>query len=142
MGRLDHHPEGVDADPVQARDDRERRRGIQPTRLHSGLAHLAQSQVFFAGRSVVAFRRAGPRFHRTAADAGDERRCGGPRWRAPGAALSIKALILTPRAFTAFVLGASAGVLGGALGFPYWGGLAPCGLGLLQRWARGVALRI
>jgi disulfide bond formation protein DsbB len=46
------------------------------------------------------------------------------------------------RAFTAFVLGASAVVLGGALASQYWGGLAPCELCLLQRWPWGVAIVI
>ena len=46
------------------------------------------------------------------------------------------------RAFTAFVLVASAAVLGGALLSQYWGGLAPCELCLLQRWPWGVAIVI
>jgi disulfide bond formation protein DsbB len=46
------------------------------------------------------------------------------------------------RAFTAFVLMASAVVLGGALLSEYWGGLAPCELCLLQRWPWGVAIVI
>src|SRR5437016_8512685 len=44
--------------------------------------------------------------------------------------------------FTAFVLMASAVVLGGALLSQYWGGLAPCELCLLQRWPWGVAIVI
>ena len=43
---------------------------------------------------------------------------------------------------TAFVLMASAVVLGGALLSEYWGGLAPCELCLLQRWPWGVAIVI
>jgi disulfide bond formation protein DsbB len=46
------------------------------------------------------------------------------------------------RAFTAFVLVASAAVLGGALLSEYLGGLAPCELCLLQRWPWGVAIVI
>src|SRR3954452_13501718 len=46
------------------------------------------------------------------------------------------------RAFTAFVLGASAIVLGGALASQYWGVLAPCELCLLQRWPWGIAIVI
>src|ERR1700739_5145164 len=46
------------------------------------------------------------------------------------------------RAFAAFVLGASAVVLGGALMSQYWGGLVPCELCLLQRWPWGVAIVI
>jgi disulfide bond formation protein DsbB len=46
------------------------------------------------------------------------------------------------RAFTAFVLAASAIVLGGALLSQYRGGLAPCELCLLQRWPWGVAIVI
>jgi disulfide bond formation protein DsbB len=46
------------------------------------------------------------------------------------------------RAFTAFVLVASAFVLGGALLSQYWGGLAPCELCLLQRWPWGAAIVI
>jgi disulfide bond formation protein DsbB len=46
------------------------------------------------------------------------------------------------RAFTAFVLAASAVVLGGALLSQYWGGLAPCELCLLQRWPWGIAIVI
>src|SRR5260370_23738480 len=45
-------------------------------------------------------------------------------------------------AFTVFVRGASAVVLGGALVSQYWGGLAPCELCLLQRWPWGVAIVI
>jgi disulfide bond formation protein DsbB len=44
--------------------------------------------------------------------------------------------------FTAFVLAASAVVLGAALLSQYWGGLAPCELCLLQRWPWGVAIVI
>ena len=51
-------------------------------------------------------------------------------------------MIEPTRAFTAFVLGASAIVLGGALVSQYWGGLAPCELCLLQRWPWGVAIVI
>ena len=39
-----------------------------------------------------------------------------------------------PGRFPAFVLAASAAVLGGAFISQYWGGLAPCELCLLQRW--------
>jgi disulfide bond formation protein DsbB len=46
------------------------------------------------------------------------------------------------RAFTAFVLAASAVVLGGALLSQYVGGLAPCELCLLQRWPWGTAIVI
>lgn len=46
------------------------------------------------------------------------------------------------RAFPAFVLAASAIVLGGALLSQYWGGLAPCELCLLQRWPWAVAIVI
>ena len=46
------------------------------------------------------------------------------------------------REFPAFVLAASAVVLGGALSSEYWGGLAPCELCLLQRWPWGVAIVI
>ena len=46
------------------------------------------------------------------------------------------------RAFTGFVLAASAVVLGGALLSQYVGGLAPCELCLLQRWPWGVAIVI
>lgn len=46
------------------------------------------------------------------------------------------------RGFTAFVLAASAVVLGAALLSQYWGGLAPCELCLLQRWPWGVAIVI
>jgi disulfide bond formation protein DsbB len=46
------------------------------------------------------------------------------------------------RAFTTFVLAASAAVLGAALLSQYWGGLAPCELCLLQRWPWGVAVVI
>ncbi|MGA7866272.1 MAG: disulfide bond formation protein B, partial [Stellaceae bacterium] len=51
-------------------------------------------------------------------------------------------MIEPTRAFTAFVLGASAVVLGGALVSQYWGGLAPCELCVLQRWPWGVAIVI
>jgi disulfide bond formation protein DsbB len=51
-------------------------------------------------------------------------------------------MIETTRAFTAFVLGASAVVLGGAFASQYWAGLAPCELCLLQRWPWGVAIVI
>jgi disulfide bond formation protein DsbB len=46
------------------------------------------------------------------------------------------------RAFAAFVLAASAIVLGGALLSQYWGGLAPCELCLLQRLPWGAAIVI
>jgi disulfide bond formation protein DsbB len=46
------------------------------------------------------------------------------------------------RTFTAFVLVASAGVLGAALLSEYWGGLAPCELCLFERWPWGVAIVI
>lgn len=49
---------------------------------------------------------------------------------------------LTSRAFAAFVLVASAIVLGTALLSEYWGGLAPCELCLLQRWPWGTAIVI
>ena len=51
-------------------------------------------------------------------------------------------MIEPTRAFTAFVLGASAVVLGGALVSQHWGGLAPCELCLLQRWPWGAAIVI
>jgi disulfide bond formation protein DsbB len=46
------------------------------------------------------------------------------------------------RAFPAFVLAASAVVLGGALASQHWGGLAPCELCLLQRVPWGAAIVI
>ncbi|HYZ41556.1 MAG TPA: disulfide bond formation protein B, partial [Stellaceae bacterium] len=46
------------------------------------------------------------------------------------------------RAFTTFVLVASAAVLGAALLSQYWGGLAPCELCLLQRWPWAIAIVI
>src|SRR6201984_2146905 len=46
------------------------------------------------------------------------------------------------RAFTTFVLAASAAVLGAALLSQYWGGLAPCELCILQRWPWAVAIVI
>jgi disulfide bond formation protein DsbB len=46
------------------------------------------------------------------------------------------------RGFPAFVLAASAVVLGGALASQHWGGLAPCELCLMQRWPWGVAIVI
>jgi disulfide bond formation protein DsbB len=49
---------------------------------------------------------------------------------------------LTTRTFAAFVLLASAVVLGAALLSQYWGGLAPCELCLLQRWPWSVAIAI
>src|ERR1700759_4217150 len=51
-------------------------------------------------------------------------------------------MIESTRAFTAFVLGASAVVLGGALVSQHWGGLVPCELCLLQRWPWGAAIVI
>jgi disulfide bond formation protein DsbB len=47
-----------------------------------------------------------------------------------------------PGRFPAFVLTASAAVLGGAFISQYWGGLAPCELCLLQRWPWGAAIII
>jgi disulfide bond formation protein DsbB len=44
------------------------------------------------------------------------------------------------RSLPAFVLIASAAVLGGALLSQYWGGLAPCELCLMQRWPWAVAI--
>jgi disulfide bond formation protein DsbB len=49
---------------------------------------------------------------------------------------------LTTRGFAAFVLIASAVVLGTALASEYWGGLAPCELCLLQRWPWAAAIVI
>src|SRR5712692_3709834 len=46
------------------------------------------------------------------------------------------------RTFPAFVLVASAVVLGAALLSQYWGGLAPCELCLLQRWPWAAAIAI
>lgn len=46
------------------------------------------------------------------------------------------------RAFPAFVLAASAAVLGAALASQYWGGLAPCELCLVERWPWGAAIVI
>jgi disulfide bond formation protein DsbB len=46
------------------------------------------------------------------------------------------------RAFPAFVLAASAVVLGAALLSEYWGGLAPCELCIVQRWPWGLAIVI
>ena len=46
------------------------------------------------------------------------------------------------RGFTAFVLAASAVVLGAALLSEYWGGLAPCELCLMQRWPWGKAASV
>jgi disulfide bond formation protein DsbB len=54
----------------------------------------------------------------------------------------MKGMRQPTRAFTAFVLAASAVVLGGALVSQYWGGLAPCELCLLQRWPWGAAIVI
>jgi len=51
-------------------------------------------------------------------------------------------MTVATRAFTTFVLAASAVVLGAALLSQYWGGLAPCELCLLQRWPWGVAIVI
>ena len=47
-----------------------------------------------------------------------------------------------PDRFPAFVLAASAAVLGGAFISQYWGGLAPCELCLLQRWPWTAAIII
>src|SRR5580658_8043018 len=47
-----------------------------------------------------------------------------------------------PGRFPAFVLAASAAVLGGAFISQYWGGLAPCELCLLQRWPWAAAIVI
>jgi disulfide bond formation protein DsbB len=44
------------------------------------------------------------------------------------------------RAFSVFVLAASAAVLGAALLSQYWGGLAPCELCLTERWPWAVAI--
>jgi disulfide bond formation protein DsbB len=46
------------------------------------------------------------------------------------------------RTFAAFVLVASAVVLGGALLSEYWGGLAPCELCVRERWPWGAAIVI
>jgi len=51
-------------------------------------------------------------------------------------------MTVSTRAFTAFVLAASAVALGGALLSQYWGGLAPCELCLLQRRPWAVAIVI
>src|SRR5215468_9576541 len=51
-------------------------------------------------------------------------------------------MTIEARAFAAFILGASAVVLGGALLSQYWGGLAPCELCLLQRSPWAVAIVI
>src|SRR5258708_10923483 len=51
-------------------------------------------------------------------------------------------MMVPTRAFPAFVLAASAVVLGGALLSQHWGGLAPCELCLMQRWPWGVAIVI
>lgn len=50
--------------------------------------------------------------------------------------------MLSTRFFAAFVLAASAVVLGSALLSQYWGGLAPCELCLLQRWPWAAAITI
>ena len=52
--------------------------------------------------------------------------------------------MLRPRAFSGFVLMASAIVLGAALLSQYWGGLAPCELCLLQRlpWVAAIAISL
>src|SRR5215469_6167926 len=47
-----------------------------------------------------------------------------------------------PGRFPAFVLAASAAVLGGAFISQYWGGLAACELCLLQRWPWAAAIAI
>jgi disulfide bond formation protein DsbB len=49
---------------------------------------------------------------------------------------------LTSRVFAAFVLAASAVVLGTVLLAQYWGGLVPCELCLLQRWPWATAIVI
>src|SRR3954447_13365294 len=51
-------------------------------------------------------------------------------------------MMLTTRVFASFVLAASAAVLGAALYSQYFGGLAPCELCLLQRWAWAAAITI
>src|SRR5712691_7890748 len=51
-------------------------------------------------------------------------------------------MMLSPRAFSGFVLMASAMVLGATLLSQYWGGLAPCELCLLQRWPWAAAIAI
>jgi len=49
---------------------------------------------------------------------------------------------VTTRSYAAFVLIASAVVLGAALLSQYWGGLAPCELCILQRWPWTAAITI
>jgi disulfide bond formation protein DsbB len=51
-------------------------------------------------------------------------------------------MIPLPRAFPAFVLLASAAVLGAALASQFWGGLTPCELCLLERYPWDAALAI
>ena len=51
-------------------------------------------------------------------------------------------MVLTTRRFSAFILAASAIVLGTAMLSQYWGGLAPCELCLLQRWPWRVAIGV
>src|SRR5579863_10196802 len=47
-----------------------------------------------------------------------------------------------PRAFPAFVLAASAIVLGAALASQFWGGLVPCELCLVERYPWDAALLV
>jgi disulfide bond formation protein DsbB len=51
-------------------------------------------------------------------------------------------MMLSIRAFSGFVLAASAAVFGTALLSQHWGGLAPCELCLLQRWPWAAAIVI
>jgi membrane protein YqaA with SNARE-associated domain len=60
--------------------------------ITSGAFHfdrLAQHPVLSARRAAVVVRPGGARLHRTAADAGDQRICGLPRWRVCDHSLSI-----------------------------------------------------
>src|SRR5271165_4336725 len=77
--------EGAHADPLQDRHHRLRRRAVQLPDVHAGEPGHARRPFLPARGAVAGFRRADPRLHRAAADAGDQpgrRRRGG---RVPGA---------------------------------------------------------
>src|SRR6185369_1966995 len=81
MGRRADPRQGADADPVQARHDRQRARQVQLRHLRADRRDHARDPLLRGGRAAPSLWRADPGVHRKAADAGrhqfpDRSRCG------------------------------------------------------------------
>ena len=72
MGPLDHLDQRHDADPLQARHDRERGGAFRSAGVSRASLRDARRAVLSRGGAALCLRRADPRVHREASDAGDD----------------------------------------------------------------------